>query len=255
MRLDIRRIGGIKEADGTVLGNHCRVKVVKNKVAPPFRQAEFDIYFDSGISGETNIIDLASKYDIIKKSGAWLSYNGEHIGQGREKTRLFPQGKTPHSWPRSPRPSVPQRPRPPRPDARKNHRPAETSVKSNEKDGPLPVNCVEEEYAFVSLQRCDCGGSFTVERQMLSGGDVPMDVLAARCAECKARRDFVFDISAFYGDMTKYGAIVGASRIIDALEWLTLGVFLLQEGRKLDGDERREMLLDANFCLRQLLMF
>ncbi len=89
VRLDIRRIGGIKEADGTVLGNHCRVKVVKNKVAPPFRQAEFDIYFDSGISNETNIIDLASKYDIIKKSGAWLSYNGEHIGQGREKARFF----------------------------------------------------------------------------------------------------------------------------------------------------------------------
>ena len=117
------------------------------------------------------------------------------------------------------------------------------------------MNCVEEEYAFVSLQRCDCGGSFAVERQMLSEGETPMDVLVVCCADCKASGEFKFDISAFYGDMTKYGEIVRASQIIDALEWLTLGVMLTREAGKLQGDERYEMFVDANFCLRQLLMF
>ena len=76
--------------DGSdVIGHRARVKVVKNKVAPPFKQAEFDIYYDSGISQENEIIDVAVDKDIIKKSGAWFSYNGENIGQGKEKTKEF----------------------------------------------------------------------------------------------------------------------------------------------------------------------
>ena len=89
VRLDIRRIGGIKDPDGTVLGNRCRAKVVKNKVAPPFRLAEFDIYFDGGISREADLIDMAVKSDILTKSGSWLSYKQTRIGQGRENARLF----------------------------------------------------------------------------------------------------------------------------------------------------------------------
>ncbi len=89
VRLDIRRIGSIKDSDGAVYGNRCRAKVVKNKVAPPFRMAEFDIYFDSGISREADLIDMAVKSDILTKSGSWLSYKQTRIGQGRENARLF----------------------------------------------------------------------------------------------------------------------------------------------------------------------
>ncbi len=89
VRLDIRRIGGIKDSEGTIIANRCRVKVVKNKVAPPFRQAEFDIYFDGGISRETNLIDLATEKNIIVKSGSWLSFDNTRIGQGRENARVF----------------------------------------------------------------------------------------------------------------------------------------------------------------------
>ena len=89
VRLDIRRIGSFKSTDGTVTGNRCRAKVVKNKVAPPFRQAEFDIYFNSGISRETDLIDLAVDRDVINKTGSWLSYKGTRIGQGRDNARLF----------------------------------------------------------------------------------------------------------------------------------------------------------------------
>jgi recombination protein RecA len=88
VRLDVRRIGPVKERD-TVIGNHVRVKVVKNKVAPPFRQAEFDIMFDEGISHSALLVDLASEMGIIEKSGAWFSYGGQRIGQGRENTKLF----------------------------------------------------------------------------------------------------------------------------------------------------------------------
>lgn len=90
---------------------------------------------------------------------------------------------------------------------------------------------------------------------MLSEGDAPTDVLALHCCACNARKEFRFDISAFFGDMTRYGRIVCPSQIIDALEWLTLGVFLLRKGEKLDGEERHKMFVDADFCLRQLLMF
>ncbi len=82
VRLDVRRIDTIKEGDAAT-GNRVRVKVVKNKVAPPFRQAEFDIMYDRGISREGSILDIATRMDLIKKSGAWYSYNDERIAQGR----------------------------------------------------------------------------------------------------------------------------------------------------------------------------
>ncbi len=88
MRLDIRRIGPVKERDA-IIGSHVRVKVVKNKVAPPFKQAEFDIMFDEGISHVGLLVDLASENGIIQKSGAWYSYGDQRIGQGRENAKLF----------------------------------------------------------------------------------------------------------------------------------------------------------------------
>jgi recombination protein RecA len=88
VRLDIRRIGQIKEREETV-GNQTRVKVVKNKVAPPFKQVEFDIMYGEGISKMGELIDLGSKANVIEKSGAWFSYNGDRIGQGRENAKLF----------------------------------------------------------------------------------------------------------------------------------------------------------------------
>jgi recombination protein RecA len=88
VRLDIRRIGAIKNGE-EVVGNQTRVKVVKNKVAPPFREAEFEIMYGAGISREGEIIDLGSAQSIIEKSGAWYSYNGERIGQGKENARQF----------------------------------------------------------------------------------------------------------------------------------------------------------------------
>jgi len=88
VRLDIRRIGAIKDRD-EVIGNQTRVKVVKNKVAPPFRQVEFDILYGEGISKTGELIDLGVKAEVIEKSGSWYSYKGERMGQGREKTRNF----------------------------------------------------------------------------------------------------------------------------------------------------------------------
>jgi recombination protein RecA len=88
VRLDIRRIGQIKERE-EVVGNQTRVKVVKNKVAPPFKQVEFDIMYGEGISKTGELVDLGVKAGIIEKSGAWFSYNGERIGQGRENTKAF----------------------------------------------------------------------------------------------------------------------------------------------------------------------
>lgn len=90
VRLDIRRTGAIKKGE-EILGNETRVKVVKNKVAPPFRMAEFDIIYGQGISREGEIIDLGVKYDFVEKSGAWYSYNGERIGQGKDNVRSFLQ--------------------------------------------------------------------------------------------------------------------------------------------------------------------
>jgi recombination protein RecA len=88
VRLDIRRIGAIKSGE-EVVGNQTRVKVVKNKVAPPFREAEFEIMYGAGISREGEIIDLASEHGIIDKAGAWYSYKGDRIGQGKDNTRNF----------------------------------------------------------------------------------------------------------------------------------------------------------------------
>jgi recombination protein RecA len=88
VRLDIRRIGAIKNGD-EVVGNETRVKVVKNKVAPPFRQAEFDIMYGKGIYRMGEIIDLGVKHGLVEKSGAWYSYKGERIGQGKANARGF----------------------------------------------------------------------------------------------------------------------------------------------------------------------
>ncbi|EPI0429681.1 recombinase RecA [Neisseria gonorrhoeae] len=88
VRLDIRRTGSIKKGE-EVLGNETRVKVIKNKVAPPFRQAEFDILYGEGISWEGELIDIGVKNDIINKSGAWYSYNGAKIGQGKDNVRVW----------------------------------------------------------------------------------------------------------------------------------------------------------------------
>jgi recombination protein RecA len=95
IRLDIRRIGAIKETspvagkDPTVIGNRTRVKVVKNKLAPPFREVEFDILYGQGISRSGDIVDIASEMNIVEKSGSWFSYEGERIGQGRENARGY----------------------------------------------------------------------------------------------------------------------------------------------------------------------
>jgi recombination protein RecA len=88
VRLDIRRIEQLKDGD-KVIGNRVRVKVVKNKVAPPFRNAEFDVMYNKGISIAGDLLDLAVKYELVKKSGAWYEYKGEKMGQGREAAKLF----------------------------------------------------------------------------------------------------------------------------------------------------------------------
>jgi recombination protein RecA len=93
VRLDIRRIGPVKEKED-VIGSHVRVKVVKNKVAPPFKQAEFDIMYAEGISHSSLVLDIAAEAGIIEKSGAWYSYKGQKIGQGRENAKLFLKDNT-----------------------------------------------------------------------------------------------------------------------------------------------------------------
>jgi len=88
IRLDIRRIGALKKGD-EVVGNQTRVKVVKNKMAPPFKQAEFEILYGEGISWEGELIELGVKHGFVDKSGAWYSYQGDRIGQGKENVRQF----------------------------------------------------------------------------------------------------------------------------------------------------------------------
>jgi recombination protein RecA len=88
VRLDIRRIGAVKKGE-EVLGNQTRVKVVKNKIAPPFRKCEFDILYNEGISKEGELIDMGVELGLVEKSGAWYSYNGDRIGQGRDNVRDF----------------------------------------------------------------------------------------------------------------------------------------------------------------------
>ena len=88
VRLDIRRIGSIKDRE-TVVGNQTRVKVVKNKMAPPFRQVEFDIMYGQGISKTGELIDIGVQGNLVEKSGAWFAYDGQRIGQGRENAKTF----------------------------------------------------------------------------------------------------------------------------------------------------------------------
>jgi recombination protein RecA len=88
VRMDVRRIESLKQG-GDVIGNRTRIKIVKNKIAPPFKEAEFDIMFGEGISTVGDILDLAADVDIINKSGAWYAYNGQKIGQGRENTKTY----------------------------------------------------------------------------------------------------------------------------------------------------------------------
>jgi recombination protein RecA len=88
VRLDIRRIGAIKERD-EVVGNQTRVKVVKNKLAPPFKQVEFDIMYGEGVSKNGELIDLGVKVGVVEKSGSWFSYDSQRIGQGRENAKTF----------------------------------------------------------------------------------------------------------------------------------------------------------------------
>jgi recombination protein RecA len=88
IRLDIRRVGALKKEED-VIGNRTRVKVVKNKMAPPFKEVEFDILYGQGISREGDLVDLASEANIVDKSGAWFSFAGERIGQGRENAKQF----------------------------------------------------------------------------------------------------------------------------------------------------------------------
>ncbi len=88
VRIDLRRIASLKKGDN-VVGNRVKAKVVKNKLAPPFRQAEFDIMFDEGISRASSVIDLAEACGIVKKSGTWYAFGEERIGQGKENTRVF----------------------------------------------------------------------------------------------------------------------------------------------------------------------
>jgi len=88
MRLDIRRVASLKKGDA-VVGNRVRVKVVKNKVAAPFRQAEFDILFEEGISRAANVVELGTQYQVIEKSGTWLAFNDVKLGQGKDAARIF----------------------------------------------------------------------------------------------------------------------------------------------------------------------
>jgi recombination protein RecA len=88
LRLDIRKIGVNKQGD-QIIGNRIRVKVVKNKVAPPFRTAEFDIFFDEGVSRTTSVLDVGTEMNLIEKSGTWFTYNEEKLGQGRDNARNF----------------------------------------------------------------------------------------------------------------------------------------------------------------------
>jgi recombination protein RecA len=88
VRLDIRRVGAIKDGQD-VIGNRTRVKVVKNKLAPPFKEVEFDIMYGEGISREGDLLDLAVEKEIVEKSGAWFSFDDERIGQGRENSKIF----------------------------------------------------------------------------------------------------------------------------------------------------------------------
>jgi len=95
VRVDIRRIGAIKSSDGTVTGNRTKLKVVKNKLAPPYTEAEFDIMYNEGISTIGSLLDLALEFDILQKRGSWISYNGTQVGQGRDAVKDILKGDEP----------------------------------------------------------------------------------------------------------------------------------------------------------------
>ena len=118
------------------------------------------------------------------------------------------------------------------------------------------MNCVEEEYVYLALQHCECGGELKTDGQALRNeNDRPEDVLSTCCLKCGKKSELCFDISAFYGDLSKYGMIIHPSKIIDALEWLTLSVLFIREAEPKDNDDKKMMLGQASFCLDQLLMF
>ena len=94
VRCDIRRIGQIKGTDGSVAGNRTKLKVVKNKVAPPFKECEFDIMYNEGISSVGSLLDLAMEFDIVQKRGSWFSYNGSQLAQGRDGTKELLRNNT-----------------------------------------------------------------------------------------------------------------------------------------------------------------
>ena len=87
VRVDIRRIGAIKTTDGTVTGNRTKVKIVKNKLAPPYTEAEFDIMYNEGISNVGSMLDLAMEYEVLQKRGSWISYKGSQLAQGRDAAK------------------------------------------------------------------------------------------------------------------------------------------------------------------------
>ncbi len=120
----------------------------------------------------------------------------------------------------------------------------------------LPANCVEEEYLYVTMQRCNCGGTYEHEKQSLvKRGDMPCDELHVHCKECGKKRTFVFDISAFFGDISNYGVIVRPSQLYDVVEWLGLAALFIRDSQALEGEDGRIMLAEADFCLDQALMF
>src|SRR5207245_35048 len=166
VRLDMRRIGPVKERD-VVIGNHVRVKVVKNKVAPPFRQAEFDIMFDEGISHESLLVDIAAEAGIIEKSGAWYAYGKERIGQGRENAKLYLKDH---------------------PDLAVE---VEAKVKEHLGVKPAPVAADEEAAAEEALRRPVRGGVQRPRRVRAAAradGVYPAAPSAARAARRRARR-------------------------------------------------------------------
>lgn len=120
----------------------------------------------------------------------------------------------------------------------------------------LPANCVEEEYLYVAMQRCPCGGTYEHDMQSLSKrGETPCDELKVHCAQCKKPRAFTFDISAFFGDIEKYGKIVRPSRLFDVVEWLSIAALFIRDSEHYATEEKRMMLAEADFCLDQALMF
>ena len=190
VRVDIRRIAAIKEGD-VVTGNRTKVKIVKNKVAAPFREAEFDILYGEGISREGDVLDLAVANNIVEKSGAWYSYSGERIGQGRENTRNFlkenkdifakmdGEVRKKLDMAASPRLRCPRFRLPARQKPKKRSAGAEDSARANHRSGCLRAAVL----LVIFLELCLSGSlplSFTMEALALTAR-IPMSCLN----ECK----------------------------------------------------------------------